>query len=378
MAIGQLALWYLPGDWKTKQRDPFGLGPHIAKVAPWLVPDQISGAPSSPLTPDNGDQSNGDTDNNGAGGGSSNGTGGGLAINDVPDLGTVGMNDNGQDNGQSKKKKRKGKGNNAKNNGARPQPSIDPTNTEPEDPTAPLDLTDNGNSDPTDPSIDVPNIADPLATIGEPPAIDDPLATIGEPPKIDDPLATVGEPTPETPPAATPKPADDLVTGINAAREAQQRIINEWADLGREEKIAAGKAYYNQLANVARALHAMGPDNKVARNRQDEVRELLQGADTNQAPRDMIYYFGSEQMDIGEAGPVVLYGIIQSMGKVDDQPILRLELKGGGTALVLCPGPHNGTYEKGKGLFLYGVRLSDDEHEYDDPQVVKASVLKAP
>ena len=363
LAIGQLALWYLPGEWKTKQRDPFGLGPHVAKVAPWLVPEQVSGKPSpSPLSPDN----NNDQSNGGAGD-----TAGAPVALDSPDLDNVGMNAN----AKSQKGKRKGKGK------GKQAPMVN-LGSDP-DPAADLGLDVLGND--AGPSVDVPNISDPLATIGEPPKIDDPLATVGEPPSIDDPLATVGEPPSIDDPLATvndpPAPsggAEDLVAGINAAAEANQTIISDWEKFTTEQKISVSKGYYDQLVKVAKALDDLGPKNKVARNRKDELRELFRTTDQNAAPRDTIYHFGSQQMDAGVAGPVVLYGLVESMGKIADQPIVRLQLKSGGSALILCPGPHDGSYKTGKGMFLFGTRLTDDEHQYDDSQVVRASVLSVP
>jgi hypothetical protein len=41
LSIGQLILWWLPGDWK---RDPFQLGPVITKSVPWLGPKIVPAA----------------------------------------------------------------------------------------------------------------------------------------------------------------------------------------------------------------------------------------------------------------------------------------------------------------------------------------------
>ena len=43
LAIGQLILWWMPGNWSLSNRDPAGIGAQWGEYIPWIVPSQVRG-----------------------------------------------------------------------------------------------------------------------------------------------------------------------------------------------------------------------------------------------------------------------------------------------------------------------------------------------
>jgi hypothetical protein len=46
LVIGQLILWWMPGNWSLSNRDPAGIGAQWGHYAPWLVPAAVRGDPA--------------------------------------------------------------------------------------------------------------------------------------------------------------------------------------------------------------------------------------------------------------------------------------------------------------------------------------------
>jgi hypothetical protein len=45
LTIGQLILWWMPGNWTLSNRDPAGIGARVGSYVPWLVPAGVRGEP---------------------------------------------------------------------------------------------------------------------------------------------------------------------------------------------------------------------------------------------------------------------------------------------------------------------------------------------
>lgn len=41
LVIGQLILWWMPGNWDASNRDPASIARHVARYAPWIVPQNL-------------------------------------------------------------------------------------------------------------------------------------------------------------------------------------------------------------------------------------------------------------------------------------------------------------------------------------------------
>ena len=341
LTIGQLALWYLPGEWKTKQRDPFGLGPKVASFAPWLVPEQVSGKtqtssdPTDPLT------NQPPTDQTKPTTPPPNTPDRQLADANNIDLGNVGMNakDNGGGAGGGRVVEFAPKQNPS-------PPEIDVTVPEPS----------------VGPAPEPPTVADPLNGL----TIDDPLSGLGTDPAPTDP----------------PGDVDGLSSAINAADAVTNRIAREWTEMETSDKATVLKEYYDAMVEVEKQVAQLGADHKVIKNRADEIRNLfMPNLDlANNVRRHGIRQFGHKEA-LAEDNPVplVLYGEVESMGVVEGQPIIRLSVDDGNqgaySVLLLAPSRHDGSYKPKSSLFVIGARLAEDQHQFDDPRVVRADVI---
>ncbi|MCA9177651.1 MAG: hypothetical protein KDB14_24440 [Planctomycetales bacterium] len=343
LAIGQLALWYLPGDWKTKQRDPFGLGPHVHKVAPWIVPSQVSGVSQVDLT------NAGETQIADAG----QTPVPAPAPADDMDLSKVGMNNpQAKQNAKQKQSKRKNGGAQSLDPGVAPEP------TPPTPPTPDPGGLELPPLNPLTPEVPAPESSGGGGFNG----IDGSSISI---PPLD--------------PAIMPSDQEadaggKLAEAVQAAHAAHQRI-NKWAELSSDEKREVGTAYFEQLSAIADAIAAVGASHNQVRNRKDEIRELFATGAPQDNPRTrIIFSLGVAKLKQGEPGALALYGTIQSVGKEEGQPVIRLSIDKDTSVLVLCP-EHDGTYTDGDQLFLLGTRLADDQHDFKDVVAVRADVL---
>lgn len=337
LSIGQLVLFWLPGNFKAQQRDPFQLGPKLSNYVPWIVPQSLRGGVAAA----SGEQASSDTgaDDPGAQGASILETAGNEAVAQRPsnaggvgdiDLSRVGMNAQNNATGGGSP-------------GTAPGASTGDVGLEPgltPDPGLELGAT---TPDPNDLGI----------------ALD---------PSVGAPATTAG---------------GELTEALFAMKQADSewKLNRDRLPLSSEEGKALFGKFYASLADVGQRL-ATGEGRSAERTR-SELRELASlWRDDPGKTLDILQSYGARiwlTNAARENSGIALAGVLEQVGMHDDQPVVRIKLFNDETILAICSAPHDGSYETGDRALVLGELADAAAAGIDgEPQVIRGALVIGP
>ncbi len=357
LAIAQLILWWMP--WKNMRRDPLKMGPKVASVIPWAVPETFHGNPQIPDQEDLPPSQPPSSDGSGLGGMPSEPAGdgeGGVSESGLPDRTFMDPNGDG-----SEKPAEEPEANRPTTAGTDADIADDPFGLAPDTPADSSGTDENDAS--TIPGLSMAPDGDDLGDAGE---VSLDLDLFDDPPGLG-PEPSTGEA--DSPAASRPQDAPKTSAAeLRLALEDARGQVAKWDGLPAGQLREQFVPTYQMLAKLGETLAWLDPPAEAETQQAAELLETLAKDDTKLALLAKGTFLWLGQEDRASDG-VLIVGQVKKVDSFGEWSVTEIQVDGTDKTVAVFSNTApdaDGHLQAGAKVMLLGATVDNASADFKD------------